>query len=128
MAGSPGNIQIASGGGEFGMGFYTQYSERKALAWAKKVAVRLNGPPVVLRLDIDNPAYGALTVLPLNVQRALNLTDILDSWQVKRLFITGCGDVIEGPIVGDAHRMQQKFESVNSQNLLNGNRTNRSVI
>jgi len=128
MAGPPANIQVGVGGGEFGRGFYTQYSERKARAWTRRVAARLNGPPVVLRLDIDNGAYGALIVFPLNAQRGLNLTDILDSWHAKRSFTTGCCDIIEGPIAGDAQKIQQKFESNNAQNLLNSNQTVRTVI
>jgi len=106
----------------------TQYSERKARAWARKVAARLNGPPVVLRLDVDNGAYGALIVFHLDAQRGLYLTDILDSWHAKRIFTTGCCDAIEGPITGDAQRIQQKFESNNAQDLLNGNQTVRMVI
>lgn len=123
-----GNIDVTQGGGEFGRGFYTQYSERKARAWARKVAVRLNGPPVVLRLDVDDGAYGALTVFHLNAQRGLNLTDILDFWNAKPVFTTGCCDVIEGPIVGDPQRIQQKLESNGAQNVLNSNQTVRTVI
>jgi hypothetical protein len=98
---------------------------------ARKVAARLNGPPVVLRLDIDNAAYGALTVFPLDALRAVNLTDILDfwhPWHAKGVFTTGCCDAIEGPIAGHAQWLQQKFESNNAQTLLNGNQTVRMVI
>jgi hypothetical protein len=61
MAGPPANIQVGLGGGEFGRGFYTQYSERKAREWARNVAARFNGPPVVLRLDVDDGAYAKMT-------------------------------------------------------------------
>jgi hypothetical protein len=127
MQGPPGQINVTIGGGEFGRGFYTQHSERKAREWARKLAARLNGPPVVLRLDIDDAAYGALNIFYLNAQRGLNLTEILDFWHAKDVFTTGCCDVIEGPIAGDAQRIQQKFESNDAQDLLNGNQTIRTV-
>lgn len=124
---SNGNIDLV-GGGEFGKGFYTQYAERHARAWALRVRQRLNGAPVVLELDIDAVAYGGLSVLWLDAKLGPNLTEILDHWNAKATFTTGCCDFLEGPIMGNMMRMQQKFESTNAMLLLNGNGTQRSVI
>jgi hypothetical protein len=128
MAAQPGQISVGIGGGEFGRGFYTQYSERNARRWALRVRARLNGPPAVLRLDINDAAYGALIVFPLDLRRALNLTDLLYFWNATRVFATGCCDAIEGPLSGNAQRLQQKFESTKAEMLLNGNQTVRTVI
>lgn len=127
MATSPGTINVLLGAGEFGRGFYTQHSQRRALQWAIRVKVKLNGSPCVLRLDIDDAAYARLTVLALDVRLGLNLTEILGHWGVKATFMTGCCDLIEGPIGGDISRIQQKFESDDAQVVLNGNDTQRTV-
>jgi hypothetical protein len=128
MSAAPGQINVAIGGGEFGRGFYTPYSEWHARRWALRVRSRLNGSPVVLRLDINDLAYGGLNMLSLDARLGLNLTEILDFWQAKAIFTTGCCDFIEGPIAGTIGRMQQKFESINAQTLLNSNDTVRTVV
>jgi len=66
MATTPGNIDVTRGGGEFGRGFYTQYSERRALQWAIRCSNRINGLPCVLRLDIDDNSYGNMDIQHLN--------------------------------------------------------------
>jgi hypothetical protein len=128
MAGPPGQIDVTLGGGEFGRGLYTQYSERRALAWAIRVSARLNGPPCVLRLDIDDAEYGKFAILYLDAQTGPALTDDLDNTGQRRTYVDGSHDLIEGPIMGNVRHMQQKFESAHSQAVLNGASTTRTVI
>jgi hypothetical protein len=128
MAGPPGQIAVHLGGGEHGRGFYTQYSERRALAWAIRVSARLNGPACVLRLDIDNNEYTALAILYLDATTGQALTDHLDNTGQRRTYVDGNHDLIQGPILGNIAHMQQKFESVAAQVVLNGNSTMRTVI
>jgi hypothetical protein len=128
MATNPGQIDVTSGGGEFGRGFYTQYSAWHARAWAIRVAPRLNGLPCVLRLDIDDAGYGALAFLYLDAVTGPALTARLQQTQQEATWLEGTCDAIEGPTMGNMARMQQKFESVNAQTLLNGNSTTRTVI
>ena len=128
MARPPGQIDVTQGGGEFGRGFYTQYASWGARAWAIRVAPRLNGAPCVLRLDIDSAAYGALAFTHLDANSGPALTAMLQQNNQEDTYVDGTCDVIEGPIMGNMARMQQKFESGNAQALLNGNSTVRTVI
>ncbi len=128
MAGSPGQIDVTLGGGEFGRGFYTEYSERRALAWAIRVRTRLNGPACVLRLNIDNTDYGNFAILYLDAHTGPALTNHLDNTGQRRNYEDGNHDLIEGPIMGNMGHMQQKFESAHSQAVLNGNSTTRTVV
>src|ERR1700752_2087914 len=98
MATSPGQIDVTRGGGEFGRGFYTQYAEYHALAWAIRVQARLNGAPCVLRLDIDDAAYGTLTVHYLDAVTGPALAAMLDQTGQKGTYVEGTHDLIEGPI------------------------------
>jgi hypothetical protein len=128
MAADPGQIDVTAGGGEFGRGFYTQYSEWHARAWAIRTSPRLNGAPCVLRLDIDDAAYGALTILYLDGITGPALTAMIYQTNQQDTYVDGTCDVTEGPIMGNVRRMQQKFESANAQALLNGGSTTRTVI
>ncbi len=128
MATSPGQIDVAAGGGEFGRGFYTQYAEWHALAWAIRTSALLNGPPCVLRLDIDDAGYGGLTFLYLDATTGPALTALIYLANEQQTYEDGNCDAIEGPIMGNMSRMQQKFESANAQALLNGSSTTRTVV
>jgi hypothetical protein len=128
MATNPGTIDVTRGGGEFGRGFYTQYSSWHARAWAIRVATRLNGPPCVLRLDIDDAAYGALAFVYLDGTTGPALTAMINQAQQEDTYVDGTCDVIDGPIMGNLARRQQKFESANAQALLNGTSTTRTVM
>jgi hypothetical protein len=128
MAGHPGQINVARGGGEFGRGFYTQYAEYHALAWAIRVSSRLNGPPCVLRLDIDETVYARLSVHYLDAVTSPSLAVWLDQTGQKRSYFEGTHDVLEGPILGNMNRLQQKFESAIAEQILNSKATTRTVI
>jgi hypothetical protein len=128
MVGPPGTIDVTLGGGEYGRGFYTQNSERRALAWAIRVSARLNGPPCVLKLDIDDGMYGKFLVLYLDAQTGPALTNYLENTGQKRTYVDGNHDLIEGPMMGKMAYVQQKFESAHAQSALNGKSTQRTVI
>src|SRR5437870_3299789 len=71
---------------------------------------------------------GALAFLYLDAVSGPALTAMLNQTQQEDTYVDGTADVIEGPILGNMARMQQKFESANSETLLNGNSTTRTVI
>jgi hypothetical protein len=128
MATTPGRIDVTRGGGEFGRGFYTQYAEYHALAWAIRVRARLNGAPCVLRLDIEDAAYATLTVHYLDSVTGPALTALLDRTGEKHTYVDGTCDLMEGPIMGNPSRLQQKFVSQRSEQVLNGSATTRMVV
>jgi hypothetical protein len=92
------------------------------------VSIRLNGSPCVLRLDIDDVAYGAFAILYLDANTGPALTKQLDNTGQRRTYVDGNHDIIEGPIMGNSAHVQQKFESAASATVLNGNMTTRTVI
>jgi len=128
MATTPGQIDVTVGGGEFGRGFYTQHSAWYARAWAIRVSPRLNGAPCVLRLDIEDAAYGGLTFRYLDVTTGRALSAMIYQASQESTYVDGTCDVIEGPVMGNMGRRQQKFESGKAQALLNGQSTTRTVI
>lgn len=128
IVGPPANVSVSLGGGEFGRGFYTQYSERHALAWAIRVEGALSGPPCVVRVDVNNLSYATLVFLYLNAVTGPALTTMLDNTNQKGTYLDGSCDVIEGPIMGKATRVQQKFESPNAESMLNGPNTVLSIV
>ena len=122
-------IDVSLGGGEFGRGFYTQYSQRHALAWAYRRGAQINGNPCVLRIDIDDQEYGILQALYLNNVSGPALTVFLDNTAQQDSFVhANSYDVSGGPIMGNAARRQQKFESQVSQDLLNTPNTTKYVM
>ena len=124
-----GTIDVSLAGGELGRGFYTQYSQRRALGWAYRRGPHINGNPCVLRIDIDDQEYGLLQILYLNVRSGPALTLFLEETTQKYLFIHSNGyDLLEGPIMGRADHTQQKFESQEAEDLLNDASTTRTVV
>jgi hypothetical protein len=129
MAGIPANlgtINVTIGRGEFGRGFYTQTGKASALTRAQNhypAAQR----PCILQLAITDQPFNALNRRTLNHGQASQLTRRLRANGTTGTYVAG-RDVIIGPLNGSRHIVQQKFESQNAQNLLNGPQTQRTVI
>lgn len=125
MAGSPGSIVVTRGSGEFGRGFYTQNSKSNALTWAQN---RFPGQaPCLLEIDIDDQAYSGLQTRVLNHKQAARLTQRLRNQGTLATHVEGV-DVVVGPLTGSRWIEQQKFESLKSQTLLNGSKTQRRIV
>ncbi len=125
MRGTPinGAIDVTAGGGEFGRGFYTQASVSNAHRRGHAIYGN-NG--AVLIVDIDDALYHSLHFRTLTLNAAQMLNARLKGNQ--RNSYTTAHDVIVGPLVGQPRVMQQKFQSLTAQNLLNGQNTQRTVI
>lgn len=124
MAANPGTIDvITKGGGEFGRGFYTQDSLGNAFRRGY-LLYGTNG--AVLVLSIDDPTYHALSFMRLSLNRAQMLNARLRSRNATSTYTTR-HDVIVGPLVNQSKIMQQKFQSLSAQTLINGPRTQRTV-
>jgi len=124
-----GQIDVTLSGGEFGQGFYMQYSKRHALTWAYRRGNNINGAPCVVQIVINDLEYGLL-INPLYIDDVAGpaLTTFLESTNQKYTFIHGNRyNSIEGPIMGNTARTQQKLEGQQSQDLLNGPNTTRTV-
>ncbi len=120
----PGSINTAMGRGEFGRGFYTQASIGKARRRGY-VLYGING--AVLVLKIDDHAYHALHIRRLTLSGAQRLEALLRSRNAQGTYTTH-HDVLAGPLVSQPRIEQQKFQTVNAQTLLNGPRTQRTVL
>ena len=81
----------------------------------------------VLVLTIADPEYRALRFRRLSINAAQMLNARLRARAQTHTFVTG-DDVIVGPLVNQPRIMQQKFQSASAQNLINGIRTQRTVI
>ena len=127
MCGSPnhgGTINVWQGGGEFGRRFYAQSSISNAHRRGYLTYGGQNG--AVLVLDIDDVPFHALRFWRLTLNRAQQLNAQLTG--VARSSFVTSDDVIIGPLVAFPHIEQQKFQTQNAQNLLNGPETQRSVV
>jgi hypothetical protein len=126
LAGVPpggGTISVTRGAGEFGKGFYTGESEALAHAWAQN---RFRADPGVLQLDVSDSVYKSLKRKDLDEKRACALTRELRSRKATGTYVSG-HDVLAGPIENRPRYTQQKFESLGSASVLNGNGTVRTV-
>lgn len=125
MAGPPGTIDVTRGGGEFGRGFYTQSSRSNALTWAQN---RFGAQfPCVLAVDLEDGIYASLRKRRLSHQQAARLTQQLRRHRKTKTHLVGV-DVVVGPLSGSQQIEQQKFESANSQAVLNGPSSKRHVV
>lgn len=124
MAADPGTIDVARGAGEFGRGFYAQSSVSNAMRWAQG---RRQAVGCVLRLQIDDAEYARLDCRILKPKQASRLTARLRARKETATYRMGC-DVIVGPLKRNENNSQYKFESLRSQDLLNGPQTRREVL
>jgi hypothetical protein len=125
MAGTPtpGTIDVTRGGGEFGRGFYSQDSVGNA---ARRAQYLYGNNSAVLILAIDDHAYHALNLKRLTLNMAQVLNAQLRGNNTQHTFTT-VHDAIVGPLVYQPKIGQQKFQTVNAQNLLDGTMTIRTV-
>jgi hypothetical protein len=124
MAGSAamGTIDVARGGGEFGRGFYTQTSLSNAF---RRGYALYGSNAAVLIVSIDGTRYHRLRFRRLTLKQARRLNASLHG-NARKTYATQ-HDVIVGPLVFQPNIDQQKFQTVNAQNLLNGPHSQRSV-
>ena len=122
-----GNIDVTCGGGELGRGFYTGHYLHEAKAWAyhKTRSTAHN----VLELAVPDNKVEALNLLFMSFQDAAQNRRWIRQKGETRTKVFGC-DMLWAPIVGSARVSgdQFKWESPNSQSLLNGPGVTRSVI
>jgi len=81
----------------------------------------------VLRIEIADPHYNLLNQITLSLPEAIRLTASLRKNGTEGTWTRGC-DVLVGPLNGNIHIGQQKFESAASQTLLNGVNATRTVL
>lgn len=120
--GQPGTIDVTRGGGEFGRGFYTQQSLSNALRRGYAI---YGLSAAVLVLEVDDQQFHRLQVKRLNLLQAQRLNARLRG-NARNTYVTR-HDAIIGPLVFQPKVMQQKFQSVNAGELLNGPFTQRTV-
>lgn len=113
---------MTRGGGEFGCGFYTQESLSNAL---RRAYALYGAEAAVLSLVIDDQNYHRLKFKRLTIQQAQRLNARLKGI-ARNTYVTR-HDAIIGPLVYQPRIMQQKFQTANAQNLLNGPYTRRTV-
>jgi hypothetical protein len=125
MSGPQGNgtIDVSRGEGEFGRGFYSQTSVSNA--YRRGYSIYGAQAAAVLVLNIDDAAYHALQIDRLTLNKAQMLNARLTG--TTRKTYTTSHDVIVGPLVMQPLIMQQKYQSLTAQALLNGPQTMRSV-
>jgi hypothetical protein len=126
MAATPatmGTIDVTRGRGEFGRGFYTQDSIGSA---SRRGYLLYGNNAAFLFLTIDDHACHALRLERLTLNRAQKLNARLRANGIQHIYTTN-HDVIVGPLVNQPSIMQQKFQSANAQDLLNGPLTQRTV-
>ena len=126
MAGTAGfgTIDVTRGRGEFGRGFYAQDSISGAF---RRGQLLYGNNAAILVLTLNNHAYHALTFRRLTLQSVQRLDAILTGNNTRHSYATA-DDVIVGPLVGNARIVQQKFQSMTAQALLNGLQTLRTVL
>src|SRR5437016_6132420 len=111
-----GTIDVTQGRGEFGRGFYTQTSSSNA---HRRGYSRYGNNGAVLVLVIDDQSYHSLHFRRLSLNAAQMLDAKLRASGQSHTFTTS-HDVIVGPLVNQPRIIQQKFQTITAENLLNG--------
>jgi hypothetical protein len=121
IVGPPSGIDVTRGGGELGRGFYLGEN----ISLAKAIAVGKHGQEnaAVIRFDTDDSAFIRLQVKNLHSRQYVYQT--WKNLKKKRICDTYLfnTDVICAPFATIAFSYQYKFESENSQDVLNNNAT-----
>ena len=128
MVGPPatgGTIDVTHGRGEFGQGFDTQSSSGNA--YRRGQSLYGSNSSAMLVLDIEDVAYHGLSFQRLTLTRARRLDARLRTDNTQGSYTTS-RDVIVGPLVGEPRIEQQKFQTEEAENLLNGMQTQRTVV
>lgn len=120
-----GNIDVAMGGGEIGKGFYLGDMLHVAKAWA----MNKHNSNSVLQVEVKENDFFSLVPLTLTYEEALKKRASIRKENKQRTYIFD-RNVVWAPIVGTEKLKadQFKWESADSQNLLNSNRVDRKKI
>lgn len=121
-----GMIDHTRGGGELGQGFYMGDQLWVAKSWAHN---RHGNDSAVLRVDIPDPNFNALSLELLSRTEALALRKEIKSMNATRSYVHGF-DVVWSPIVGTTRveADQYKYESKNGEDLLNSSSCTRALV
>lgn len=116
IVGSPANVDITKGGGELGRGFYVSESRGMVSSWAHE---RYGFQAKVIKFTIDDTKFDKMKIF--FIKRRSILTRLRKSFIKKSLFYTFLFgvDVVDAPMASIEGRTQYKFESHNSQTLIN---------
>ncbi len=109
-------VDVTRGGGEFGCGFYVAYSAPVALRFAiGRFGV---AKARALQLSVDAATLTGLTWKILTAKEAKKLRQRLRNAKTTRTHAVGA-DAVRGPIEGQPHDLQCKFEGPRSRAILN---------
>lgn len=121
-----GMIDHTQGGGELGQGFYLGDELWVAKSWAHN---RHGKDSAVLKIDVPDPKFNALSLELLSRTEALALRKEIKQMNTTRTYLHGF-DVIWSPIVGTTRvdADQYKYESKNGEDLLNSSYCPRALV
>lgn len=121
-----GKVDHKLGGGELGQGFYLGDLLWVAKAWAHN---RHGNESSVLKVDVPDPSFNALSIELLSRTDALALSKEIKARNATRTHVHGV-DVLWSPIVGTTRveADQYKYESQGGTDLLNGTSCRRSIV
>lgn len=121
-----GNIDTSKGGGEIGQGFYLGDMLHIAKAWAWQ---RHNKSKAVLEVEVDDMDLIALKQLSLDYNDAVRKRLYIRRINQQRTYLFR-RNIVCAPIVGgrNVRGNQYKWESGESEDLLNGDKVTRSKI
>ncbi len=114
IVGPPQAVDVSTGGGEIGQGFYVGENMSMAIVWAKGRWKK----PSVLEFDVSNKLYAQLNLKQMNHQQVLNEWHKLKRTNTHRTHKYGF-DVVFGPLATNPFAVQYKFESTSAELLLN---------
>ncbi|WP_196599646.1 hypothetical protein [Pectinatus frisingensis] len=120
-----GNIDVTIGGGELGQGFYLGNMLYIAKAWA----MNKHNSKAVLQIEVADNELESLDPLLLSYEEACEKRSSIRKESKQRTYIF-YANVVWAPIVGTKkiEADQLKWESANSQTLLNSNKVFRRKI
>lgn len=121
-----GGIDVSTGGGEFGRGFYTGQWLHEAIPWAIHKFGRRRAR--IVEIDMDERDFFALDIVALRAAHATAHRNNIRLTGRGHTHVFDC-DAVWGPIVGDGtvRGDQYKFESAEAEDFLNGPRVDRKV-
>lgn len=123
---SMGNIDVTSGGGEFGRGFYTGDLAYEAFAWAWH---QYKSDKSVVKIIIDDDSFLNLEPYCLDLATAINWRRKIRNNNKTRSFLFNV-NAVWGPVVGrNCYRFSQiKYESDESAVLLNSTEVTKLIL
>lgn len=119
------NVDVTKGGGELGRGFYAgeHIGLASSFAWGK-----FGANAKVVRLELDDSEFVTLNTRTINrSQYVFKTWKSLLSRKTTMSYVFGA-DVICAPFATINFSYQYKFESLHSQNVLNGLKTIKTIL